>query len=226
MFVGHYGAALALKSAERRLSLGLLFLGVQLVDVLFFPFVMIGIERMRVVPEFTESTHFELTYMPYTHSLVASLGWASLVAAIAYGLSRGWERRLSIALVSGAAVLSHWLFDLVVHTPDLPLSTDSSPKLGFGLWNHALLTYAIEAALLLGGLWLYMRSTRAAHDSPAARLGVPILVALLLVVNVQNLFGAAPPSFHAIFWMAMGSYLGFAGVAFLLDRLREPARQG
>ena len=225
MFVGHYGAALALKSTERRLSLGILFLGVQLVDVLFFPFVMAGIERMRIVPNFTESTHFELIYMPYTHSLVASLAWAALVAGLAYTLSGAAERRLSIAMVAGAAVLSHWLFDLVVHTPDLPLLTDSSPKIGFGLWNHALLTYAIEAALLLGGLWLYMRSTRAVRKSIAARLGVPIFVALLLVVNVQNLFGSPPPSFNAAFWMAMGSYLGFAGIAFWLDRLREPAQQ-
>ena len=77
MFVGHYGAALALKGAESRASLGLLFLGVHFVDLLFFPLVLVGVERMNIVPGFTESTHFELVYLPYTHSLLASFLWAA-----------------------------------------------------------------------------------------------------------------------------------------------------
>ena len=73
MFVGHYGAALALNSVERRASLGLLFLGVQFIDLLFFPLVAAGVERMSIVPNATASTHFTLDYLPYTHGLVASV---------------------------------------------------------------------------------------------------------------------------------------------------------
>ena len=75
MFVGHYAASLALKKFEKRASLGVLFLAVQFVDILFFPFVLLGIERVNIVENFTQSTHFELEYMPYTHSLLASLLW-------------------------------------------------------------------------------------------------------------------------------------------------------
>jgi hypothetical protein len=64
MYVGHYAVALALKKFEIRVSLGILFLAVQFVDILFMPFVMLGIERMNIVPNFTQSTHFELEYMP------------------------------------------------------------------------------------------------------------------------------------------------------------------
>lgn len=46
MFVGHYAASLALKSYEKKASLGQLFLAVQFIDILFFPFVLIGIELM------------------------------------------------------------------------------------------------------------------------------------------------------------------------------------
>ncbi len=46
-------------------------------------------------------------------------------------------RRRAIAFVLGAAVLLHWVFDLIVHTPDLPLLGDGSTKAGFGLWNDA-----------------------------------------------------------------------------------------
>ena len=56
MFVGHYAASLALKSVEKKASLGLLFLAVQFVDVLFFPLVLLGVERVNVVENFTQST--------------------------------------------------------------------------------------------------------------------------------------------------------------------------
>jgi hypothetical protein len=64
MFVGHYAASLALKNVEKQVSLGLLFLAVQFVDILFFPFVLMGIERINIVENFTQSTQFELEYMP------------------------------------------------------------------------------------------------------------------------------------------------------------------
>jgi len=44
MFVGHYAASLALKSVNKNASLGILFLAVQFVDILFFPLVLLGIE--------------------------------------------------------------------------------------------------------------------------------------------------------------------------------------
>ena len=79
MFVGHYAASLALKRYEKRASLGVLFIAVQFVDIVFFPLVLLGIERLNIVESFTQSTHFELEYMPYTHSLVAFLIWSPFV---------------------------------------------------------------------------------------------------------------------------------------------------
>lgn len=64
MFVGHYAVGLALKKVDKRASLGILFLAIQFVDILFFPFVLVGIERVNIVKNFTPSTHFELEYMP------------------------------------------------------------------------------------------------------------------------------------------------------------------
>jgi hypothetical protein len=223
MFVGHYGAALALKGAESRASLGLLFLGVQFVDILFFPLVLAGVEQMNIVPGYTESTHFELAFMPYTHSLVASFLWAALIAAGAFVLLGDRARRLSIAIVLGAAVFSHWVLDLVVHTPDLPLSGEGSTKLGLGLWNSAPLTFFLEAVLLLGGLWLYLRATTPKAGSRLARFGMAGLVVFLIALNGYNLFGPPPAAFIEVFGFAMVSYLGLAGVAFWLDGLRTPA---
>ncbi len=215
MFVGHYAASLVLKKFEKRASLGLLFLAVQFVDILFFPLVLLGLERVNLIENYTQSTHFELEYMPYTHSLVASFLWAGL----AYLLFHLVKKVSSIALVMALAVLSHWFFDLIVHTPDLPLLGDTSLKLGFGLWRNAMATYVLEAVLLLIGLWLYLGSTTA--TSPIGKYGMPVFVIFLLLVNVSNLFG--PPmgdSKMALALSALTAYFLFAGVAFWLDSKR------
>ena len=216
MFVGHYAASLALKKVEKKASLGLLFLAVQFVDILFFPFVLLGIERFNIVEHFTQSTHFELEYMPYTHSLLASFLWAGFI----YGVFRIISpRNKSIALVMGIAVLSHWFLDLIVHTPDLPLWSDASMKLGFGLWNNAVATYVLEAILLVGGLWLYMGSTTA--SSSFGKYGIYVFSVVLLLINAVNIFGPLTGDNKvamAIITLAM--YFIFAVAAHLLDRKR------
>jgi len=217
MFVGHYAASLTLKSFEKRVSLGVLFLAVQFVDILFFPFVLAGIERMNIVENFTQSTHFELEYMPFTHGLLSSVLWA----VAAYAVFR-WVvvKKQSVAVVVALAVFSHWLLDLPVHTPDLPLWSDTSPKFGFGLWNNAIATYLLEAALLLFALWMYLRSTKA--TTAVGKYGMIVFVGVLLLINVSNIFGAPMVDTKiGLSIFALSSYFLFAAVAFWLDSKRS-----
>ncbi len=217
MFVGHYAASLALKSVEKKAPLGLLFLAVQFIDILFFPFVLMGIERINIIENFTQSTHFELEYMPFTHSLLAACLWAGFIYLF-YRLYISKNR--SLAMILGIAVLSHWFLDLIVHTPDLPLWSDASTKLGFGLWHSAIATYLFEAALLIAGLWLYVRSSTA--TSPTGKIGMVIFVAVLLLINAVNLFG--PPfgeSEISLAVSALAMYFLFAAIAHWLDGKRN-----
>ena len=48
------------------------------------------------------------------------------------------------------------------------------------------------------------------------------LVVALILLNVYNIFGPPPKAFMEVFGLAMASYLGLAGIAFWLDRLRPP----
>ena len=216
MFVGHYAASLALKKFEKRASLGILFLAVQFVDILFFPFVLLGIERINIIENFTQSTHFELEYMPYTHSLVGSLFWAG----VAYAVFRWiFVKNKSVALVVALAVFSHWLLDLLVHTPDLPLWSDESMKLGLGLWNNSILVFTLEALLLLGALWLYLRSTTA--TTVVGKYGMGVFVIFLILVNIMNVFGPLMDDSKVnLAISALAAYFIFAGVAFWLDKKR------
>jgi membrane-bound metal-dependent hydrolase YbcI (DUF457 family) len=158
MFIGHFGVAFALKPAARRVSLGMLFLSAQFVDLLWPVLLLTGAERVEIVPGITRMVPLDFVHYPITHSLVGAAGWAVLVGLM-YALVRKYPAG---AWVCGLAVLSHWVLDLLVHRPDLPLTPGESVRLGFGLWNHPVAAIALESAIFIAGLWLYCRATRAA----------------------------------------------------------------
>ena len=61
----------------------------------------------------------------------------------------------------GAAVLSHWVLDFIVHRPDLQLCPGGQTRVGLGLWNSWPATIAVEVLCFGAGLWIYARCTRA-----------------------------------------------------------------
>src|SRR6476620_1269381 len=124
MFVGHYGVSFAAKRVAPTIPLWALFIAVQLLDVIWAPLVLAGIEKVRIVPGITATNPLDLYYMPFTHGLVAALVWS----AAAFGIYRLAVRgsTMPAAAVVGGAVFSHWILDFVVHRPDLPLYDDSA----------------------------------------------------------------------------------------------------
>jgi hypothetical protein len=217
MFVGHYGVSFAAKKADDSIPLWVLFLAVQLLDVVWAPLVLLGIEKVRIVPGFTATNPLDLYYMPYTHSLVAAVAW-SAAAAIAYrlwtGMSGGAGRGSRGAAVVGLAVFSHWVLDFVVHRPDLPLYDDTA-KVGLGPWDRPLMAFGLEAALLLLGLRLYLARR------PERGVGLAVFSLLMLAAQVMVFFGPPPASGSQIAATALASYLVFAFVAWwLADRGR------
>ena len=216
MFVGHYGPSLAAKALKKSIPLWVLFLAAQLVDVFWAIFVLLGIEKVRIAPGITATSPLDLYYMPYTHSLVAALVW-SVAAAVIYRFAsklNGW----SAAMIVGAAVFSHWILDLLVHRPDLPLY-DNAFKVGLGLWNYPVIAFVLEAAILFGGMYLYLRATKS--TGRGGRYGMIIFGVIMLVVQSSVFFGPPPPSDNAVAVMALVSYFVFAGVAYWLERKRS-----
>src|SRR5437867_1711352 len=165
MFVGHYGVSFAAQRMNRHVPLWVLFIAVQFLDVLWAPCILLGIEKVRIVPGITASNPLDLYYMPYTHSLVAALLW-SCVGGLAYRFVAHPARRRASVMV-GTAVFSHWILDFVVHRPDLPLY-DNSAKVGMGLWNAPALAFGLEAALLFGGIGLCLRGRLARSQGTLA----------------------------------------------------------
>jgi hypothetical protein len=226
MFIGHYGPALAAKPREPRLRLWQLFLAVQLVDILFFFFVLAGIEKVRIVPGFTATNALDLYHMPYTHSLAGNAAIAALAGIGTWAWARRSAPRAAAARagwIVAACVLSHWFLDVPFHTPDMPLHPgEGSAKFGFGLWNHLGPTLVLEFACAGIGAWLYWRSTRAA--STRARRGGFAFFALLALLCLISPFMPPPPGTTELAVQALASYAGLAALAGWVDRHRRPSR--
>jgi hypothetical protein len=209
LFTGHYSFSFAGKAAEKRIPLWLLFVAVQFIDVLWSIFVLLGIEKVRIVPGFTASNALDLYYMPYTHSLAGVLCWSVLayVACQFFSQLRGWRSGLIVA----GAVFSHWILDLIVHIPDLSLY-DGVGKMGFGLWNDRGAAFALEMAVLFGGAALLYRTT--VHKT--RMLGFVIFLAAFQVFGTY--FFPLPTSDQAMAITALGSYVVLAIMAWWMDR--------
>lgn len=201
MFLGHFGAAFALKRVERRPSLAVLVFATTFVDLLWGIFLLLGWESARIQHGVPPTQTLVFTSYPYSHSLVAGIGWGLVLAALYYS----WPtrdtsgHRWRAALVVGLAVLSHWLLDLIVHIGDLPLSGDASPKVGFGLWRSVPGTIAAELVVFLGGLAIYFLFRQRGRSGPTWR--ILTYAGVLLAIYATSVAGGAPPSIHAVGWV-------------------------
>lgn len=215
MFIGHYGPAYAIKAVRPATPLWLFFIAVQIVDVAWAILILLGLEKVRIVPGITASNPLDLYYMPYTHSLAAAAIWAVVATVLCKPLTgvRSWRAATWI----GVAVFSHWVLDLLVHKPDLPLYDDTM-KVGLGLWNLPAIALFLEALLLFGGMAMYLRRTTAINA--VGRFGPPLFGVLMLAIQCYVFFGPPPPSPGAAAITALVAYVVFAVVALWLDRQR------
>jgi len=117
------------------------------------------------------------------------------------------------------AVLSHFILDLIVHNPDLDLLGNGIYKIGLGLWKYSPVSYGIEALLLIVGLWIYLRATKAI--SFIGKYGTPILILILLVLGAMSTFIAQTTATVNFALTMLVVYFSMMAFAFWLDRKRN-----
>lgn len=191
MFIGHYAVALAAKRVAPRTSLGTLFVAVQLADMLWPVFLLLGWERAHMVPGPNPFLVLWLDSIPISHSLLTLSVWAVVLG----GLYRAHTGYAPGAVVVGLAVVSHWVLDVATHRPDVPLYP-GGPLLGLGLWNSAAATITVEGLMFAAGTWIYLRTTRA-RDA-VGRYGLAALLAVLVLSYAASLAGGTPPTMRVL----------------------------
>jgi LexA-binding, inner membrane-associated putative hydrolase len=214
MLLGHYGVAFAAKRAIPRTSLGTLTLATQLLDEIWPILLIAGIEQVRVVPGLMAANPLDFVYYPYTHSLAAAIVWSIVLGTIYFLIRR--DRRS--ATIIGALVLSHWVLDLPMHRPDLQLWPGSSVRVGLGAWRSIPLTIVLELAVFLGGLAIYLRTTRPRDGVGSWSLWSMVVV--LLLIFLSGFVSAPPPNGRAVGYAALGIWL-FVPWSYWFDRHRD-----
>ena len=184
MIAGHFGFAAMVKSRERTAPLWALMLATVWLDIVFVPLLLAHLESMEMV-----RTHpaygGALIHANFTHSL---LGMLLISAALGAAFLPRWGRR--VATVIGLVAASHWVLDLMVHRPDLPIlpaNFGHLPLLGFGLWTHPPVSALLELLLVLAGALLYGRaaldvSRRAGQSSTWSLVSATLLAVFGLLV--------------------------------------------
>ncbi len=215
MFIGHFALGFAAKKATPRTSLATLFVAVQLADILWPIFLALGVEQVLIVPGKTASNPLDFVSYPYSHSLLMLVIWGGIFGGIYFARTKNSGASLTI----GALVVSHWVLDWLVHIPDMPL-WPGGPKYGLGLWNSPLVEQAIEVAMYLAGVAIYVRSTRA--QDKLGTWGLQILFWLLLIAFFGTTYSAPPPSVKALWITAIIGTLVTLVLAWWADRHRAP----
>jgi hypothetical protein len=222
MFLGHYGVALALKRAEPKVSLGTLFLAVQLADLLWGVFLLLGWEHVRIVPGITAAAPFDFYDYPISHSLLGSALWGLVAAAVYYSWpTRDTTRHWQASALVGAAVFSHFPLDVLVHIRDLPLAGDDSTKIGLGLWNHPGATLVLELLFLAAGVAVYVALR--SHRHPVRRYRLVTLIVVLLGTYLGTQYGPLPSSVRTVAISDVLFLLAISALAAWADRRPTPA---
>jgi len=119
---------------------------------------------------------------------------------------------MRIAIVLGAAILSHFVLDVIVHVAELPLLGPNSYLMGLGLWNWMALALTLELSLVAIGLFLYLRG------KPTRRVGVVILMVVFSILTVVGMTASTAPNLDgvAVSWLMAPPLFG--GLGWWLDR--------
>jgi len=215
MFIGHYALGFAAKRAAPTLSLGTLFAACQFADLLWPTLVLLGVERVEIAPGITAVTPLDFVHYPWSHGLLALVAWGVLFGLAWRVLRRApWPAAVTIAVL----VVSHWVLDFVTHRPDLPI-VPGGPRVGLGLWNSMAATVAVEGALFVAGIAVYLRATRARDRTGSIALWA--MIAFLVLAHVANLTGPPPPDAKTVAWAAQALWLLVAW-GWWVDRHRAP----
>lgn len=215
MFVGHVALALAAKKKAPELSLAWPLAAVITLDLLWPVFILLGIEQVEIGSATGGFDQLTFLSYPWSHSLVMSIAWG----AVFFGVARWRGISVQNALLLALLVVSHWALDFVSHAPDMPIHPGGGPKMGLGLWTSIPLTLVVEGGLFLGGLWLYVTTTRARDR--IGSWGFWVFVVLMTLLWAVTPWSPPPPSIAALVWPAMVFEAVMLWWAWGVDRHRE-----
>lgn len=155
--INHAATALLVNKKWPGVPIIPVLLSVQLVEILWVAFNLLGIEVTTTEPQVRALNDIHLAYMPYSHSIAATAVLAFMVWLVVAKLLN----RPTWGLALAVAVSSHIVLDLATHVHDIALAPGlESPKFGSGLYGVPLLAFVVETIYGVWCWWVF-RGSRA-----------------------------------------------------------------
>jgi len=183
-------------------------------DLLFWIFVLLGVEHVRVQPGITTTNALDLYDISLSHSLLMDAVWAVLLGGVHFLRNRNAQGAWVVSIV----VLSHWALDFVSHRPDMPLAPGMHTYLGLGLYNSRIGIFIIEGLLWVVGVVVYAHATR--PKNRAGLLGFWIVALLLTLLWIGSLNGNPPSNLRAAGISSLIFFSCVVGWAYWMNRVR------
>ena len=147
--INHAATALIINRKWPGVPIIPVLLSVQLVEFLWVAFNLLGVEVTTTEPQVRALNDIHLAYMPYSHSIAATVFLAFAVWVVVSKLFNKPAWGLALAV----AVSSHLVLDLATHVHDIALAPGiESPKFGSGLYGVPLLALVVET---IYGVWCW-----------------------------------------------------------------------
>lgn len=215
MIIGQIGLGFALRTLSKSTNLGWIIASTLFLDTLLWIFILFGIENYSIPINYDQVHHFRYEF-PYSHGLLATLCWTFLI----YFLVRIYTTRQKMAVLMAMGIISSLLLNMITHPSEIPLLFQNSFKMGIGLSNHFYLDFVFELLILLGGLYLYFKSSYS--KTFLGRYGMGIFIVLLIYGDVGQLYLLPDPSDYidtAI--SSLTSLVAVVAITYWLDKQRS-----
>lgn len=184
MFIGHYGIAFAAKAAAPDIPLPVLMISTQIIDILFCGLVAAKVERVEIDKTASATVPLRSISMPYSHSGESAVVISLLTAVLAGVLYPALT--LAELWIIGLVCLSHWVIDVIMHPPDIPILS-ARRKIGLGVWNNRPLSIGLELGLIAAG-------TAILATSGTVAAGPVWTVGAVMIVLQAVAFTTPPPA--------------------------------
>jgi hypothetical protein len=174
--INHAATALLIKRRFPEQPIVPLLISVQLMELLWVALNLLGIERTTTEASVRSVSDIHLSYIPYSHSVVAGV----LLAILACVVSGVMFHRSKLGIALAIGVISHLVLDLLTHAPDIAIAPGlENVKLGLGLYSaFPIGAFVLELAYGFFCWWVYQ--------------GGKVLLAIILIFNVANLSLLSP----------------------------------
>lgn len=150
--IAHIGVGFAAKRFAPKVPVIYLILAAEFIEIMFFAFVLSGLERM---PEPNSSP-----YAPFSHSLIMGIFWSIVIGSLTVLITKNQRTSIIISLL----VFSHTVLDIIA-SPKLafyptdiamPIFFDNSVSIGLGLFKYKTVALVSEFGILAVGIIMYL----------------------------------------------------------------------